>query len=204
MRRREAQAAARVLDAHWHRSLVNDLEILYELKTLRRLAALIRDIRPALILTHSPEDYMEDHTNACRLTVTAAFSRGMPNFRTTPPRLATDFDTAIYHAMPHGLQDGLRRRIQPDLFVNTTRVHDLKLKALACHASQQDWLDTSQGMNSYTTAMDTLSRQVGRMSRRFTHAEGWRRHSYLGFSTTDSDPLSTALHSLVKRATLKP
>lgn len=193
MRRREAQAAARVLGAHWHPSLVNDLEVFYELKTLRRLAALLRDIRPAIVLTHSPEDYMEDHTNTCRLVVTAAFSRGMPNFRTVPPRPTAEFDIALYHAMPHGLQDGLRRRIQPDRFVNTTPVQDIKLKALACHISQQDWLDTSQGMNSYTASMDTLSRQVGRLSRRFTHAEGWRCHSHLGFATSDADPLAAAL-----------
>ncbi len=193
MRRREARAAARVLGAHWHPSLVNDLEVFYELPTLRRLAAVLRGVKPTIVLTQSPEDYMEDHTNTCRLVVTAAFSLGMANFRTVPPRRAVEVEVTLYHALPHGLRDGLRRRVVPGAFVNTTPVHATKLAALAEHRSQQDWLDASQGMNSYLKAMDAMSREVGRMSRRFTHAEGWRRHSHLGFSAADLDPLATAL-----------
>jgi LmbE family N-acetylglucosaminyl deacetylase len=193
LRRAEARAAARVLGAHWHPSFVNDLEILYELKTLHRVAAVLREVKPSIILTQSPEDYMEDHTNTCRLVVTAAFSLGMANFRTIPARPAVAAELTLYHALPHGLRDGLRRRVLPGAFVNTTPVHATKLAALAEHASQQDWLDASQGMNSYLKTMDAMSREVGRLSRRFTHAEGWRRHSHLGFSTTDTDPLATAL-----------
>jgi len=193
LRRQEARIAARVLGVHWHPSFVNDLEILYELKTLRRLAAVLRDVKPSIVLTQSPEDYMEDHMNTCRLAVTAAFSLGMANFRTIPARPAIDVEVTLYHALPHGLRDGLRRRILPGAFVNTTPVHATKLAALAEHKSQQDWLDASQGMNSYLKAMDAMSREVGRLSRRFTHAEGWRRHSHLGFSATDADPLTVAL-----------
>jgi len=193
MRRQEARAAARVLGADWHPSLVTDLEILYELKTLRRLAAVLREVKPTIILTQSPEDYMEDHTNTCRLVVTAAFSLGMANFRTVPARPAIDVEVTIYHALPHGLRDGLRRRIVPGAWVNTTPIHATKLAALAEHKSQQDWLDASQGMNSYLKAMDAMSREVGRLSRRFTHAEGWRRHSHLGFSPKETDPLTAAL-----------
>jgi LmbE family N-acetylglucosaminyl deacetylase len=171
----------------------DDLEILYGLKILRRLAAIIRDVKPVIVLTHSPQDYMEDHTNTCRLAVTAAFSRGMPNFRTTPARPAIDGDVTVYHAMPHGLSDGLRRRVVPGAFVNTTSVHATKRHALAAHASQKTWLDASQGMDSYLHAMDAMSLAVGRMSRRFRHAEGWRRHLHLGFSAEQIDPLTSAL-----------
>jgi N-acetylglucosamine malate deacetylase 1 len=193
LRRLEARAAARVLGAQWHPSFVNDLEILYELRTLRRLAAVLRAVRPSIVLTQSPEDYMEDHTNTCRLAVTAAFSLGMANFRTVPARPAIDVEVAVYHALPHGLRDGLRRRVVPGAFVNTTPVHPAKLAALAQHKSQQDWLDASQGMNSYLKTMDRMSLEVGRLSRRFTHAEGWRRHSHLGFSSSELDPLAAAL-----------
>jgi N-acetylglucosamine malate deacetylase 1 len=192
-RRREARAAAQLLGAHWHPGWVNDLEILYELKTLRRVAAVLRDVRPAIILTHSPEDYMEDHTHTCRLVVTAAFSLGMANFRTIPSRPAIDMEVALYHALPHGLRNGLRRRIVPGAFVNTTPVHSRKLAALAEHTSQQDWLEASQGMNSYLKTMDARSREVGRLSRRFTHAEGWCRHCHLGYSAVAIDPLAGAL-----------
>src|SRR5205814_1697250 len=97
IRRREAERAARVLGAHFHPSLTDDLEIFYEIRTLRRLAAILREVQPSIVLTHSPQDYMEDHTNACRLAVTASFSRCMPNFRTIPPRAAAGGDVTIYH-----------------------------------------------------------------------------------------------------------
>ena len=192
-RGREARSAAAVLGAHFHPSLTDDLEILYELPLLRRLASVVREVHPNVVLTHSPQDYMEDHTTTARLTVTATFARGMPNFRTAPARSAIDGEVAIYHAMPHGLRDPLRRKIVPGAFVNTTAVHSRKRQALACHRSQQGWLDASQGLDSYLSTMDDLSRQVGRMSRRFQHAEGWRRHLHLGFSAADEDPLGEAL-----------
>jgi len=193
VRAAEARQAAAILGAQFHPSFLDDLEILYDLKTLRRLAGIIREVKPAIVLTHSPQDYMEDHTATCRLVVTAAFAHGMPNFRTSPPRPATEQAVAVYHALPHGLRDGLRRRIIPGAFANTTSVHPTKLAALAAHRSQQDWLEVSQGMNSYLRAMEEMSLAVGRMSKRFQHAEGWRRHLHLGFSETDRDPLREAL-----------
>lgn len=189
----EAKAAAKILGAHFHPPLCDDLEIRYEMKLLRRVAAVIRESQASIVLTHSPQDYMEDHMNTCRLAVTAAFTHGMPNFHTTPPRPTYAHDVTLYHAMPHGLCDPLRRRIMPGLFVNTTSVHATKLAALAAHQSQQGWLDVSQGMNSYLRSMEDMSRAVGKLSRKFKLAEGWRRHLHLGFSAHALDPLSTAL-----------
>ncbi len=193
VRRKEAQAAARILGAKWHAPFCDDLEILYETRTLKKLAAVIREVKPWIVLTHSPQDYMEDHSNTSRLAVTAAFAHGVPNFKTSPPRPAFFEDVTLYHAMPHGLRDGLRHRIVPDAFVDTSSVHEKKLKALAAHKSQQSWLSASQGMNSYLNSMNEMSREVGAMSKRFTRAEGWRRHLHLGFSNTDSDPLQDVL-----------
>ena len=192
-RRREARRAAAVLGAAWHPPLCDDLEVFYEIERLRRLAGVIREVKPGVVLTHSPQDYMEDHTNTCRLAVTAAFARGMPNFHTVPARRATENEVTVYHAMPHGLCDGLRRRIVPEIFVDTSGVQGAKRAALACHSSQKDWLDTSQGMDSYLKSMDMLSLAVGKMSRGFKHAEGWRRHLHLGFGAKDADPLRAAL-----------
>ena len=169
------------------------MEILYAVKTLRRIAAVIRESKASIVLTHSPQDYMEDHMNTCRLAVTAAFTHGMPNFHTIPPRPTYAHDVTVYHAMPHGLCDPLRKPIIPDAFVNTTAVHATKLAALAAHRSQQGWLDVSQGMNSYLRSMEEMSRAVGRLSKKFQLAEGWRRHLHLGFSASDIDPLAAAL-----------
>lgn len=193
IRRKESKAAAKLLAAQYHDSIADDLEILYTLPLLRKLAATVRKVQPRIVLTHSPQDYMEDHTNTCRLAVTAAFARGMPNFKTTPKQRTTDGDVAIYHAMPHGLRDPLRQPILPDCYIDTTSVHATKREALATHRSQKEWLDASQGMDSYLQTMDALSLELGRVSGRFQHAEGWRRHLHLGFSANDDDPLHDAL-----------
>lgn len=193
IREKEARSAAAVLGARFHSSLTNDLEIFYDAALLRQVAAVIRQVRPAIVLTHSPQDYMEDHMNTSRLAVTAAFARSMPNFGTRPARRHFADDVALYHAMPHGLRDPLRRRVVPGAFVNTTPVQQSKSEALACHQSQQNWLALSQGLNSYLQTMENIAREVGRMSRRFPYAEGWRRHLHLGFSGTEIDPLREAL-----------
>ncbi len=190
IRREESQEAAQILGAHFHASLCDDLEIMYDLSTLRRLAAVIREVKPTVLLTHSPTDYMEDHTNTCRLAVTATFARGMPNFSTVPSRSPGSYECTVYHAMPHGLRDSLRRRIIPGAFVNTTSVQETKRKALSAHRSQQQWLDTSQQLNSYLQTMEDMSREVGRMSGSFEQAEGWRRHLHYGFCGPNADPLT--------------
>jgi len=189
IRLKEGKCAAKILGAHFHPPFCNDLEIFYELKTLRRLSAVVREVKPTIVLTHSPADYMEDHMNTCRLAVSAVFARGMPNFKSIPSRPTESYDCAIYHSLPHSQTDNLRRKIVPGAFVNTTSVHATKLEALKAHQSQQNWLDASQKLNSYLKTCEDISLQVGKMSKRFKHAEGWRRHLHYGFCDESADPL---------------
>ncbi len=193
IRRQEAINGAKLIGAIYHESLVDDLEIFYEQRLIRRLASIIREVRPRVILTHPPQDYMEDHTNTCRLVVTAAFVRGAPNYRVIPPRKMINDDVTIYHCMPNGLRDQLRRRVIPGAFVNTTEVQDLKRAALAQHKSQRQWLDSTQKMDLYLDTMEQYALDVGRMSGRFKYAEGWRRHLHYGFCEELADPLKEAL-----------
>lgn len=189
----EARRAAKVLGAHFHPPLGNDMEILYDLKLVRRVAAIIREVKPGIVLTHPPVDYMEDHTNTCRLVVTAAFTHAMPNFRSIPPRPTADYDLTIYHCIPHTMRNPLRRLMTPEILVNTTSVQELKRTALVEHQSQHAWLVASQGMNSFVAKADTDARQVGRLSKKFKFAEGWWRHLHYGFSASEVDPLREAL-----------
>src|SRR5690606_6587723 len=139
--------------------------------------------------THSPVDYMEDHMNTCRLAVTAAFARGMPNFPVMPPRAAIDVPVTVYHAQPYSNRDPLRQPVLPEYFVDVSDVLELKVAALACHESQKRWLDGSQGLDSYLQTLRDLDAEVGRLSGRYSHAEGWRRHLHLGFCGPNDDPL---------------
>ena len=189
----EAREAARILGATFYPPICDDLELTYSVPLLRRVAAVVRQARPSIVLTHSPADYMEDHMAACRLAVTAAFAHGIPNFVTDPPTDAYFHDVTVYHAMPHGLCDPLRQALDAGLYVNTASVHNRKRQALAAHASQKNWLDVSQGMDSYLVSMDEASAAVAARAGRFQLAEGWRRHLHLGFSSKAIDPLAEAL-----------
>ena len=193
LREAEARTSCAILGAQFHRSLCNDLEILYSLALLRRVAAIVREVQPAIILTHPPVDYMEDHTNTCRLAVTAAFARGMPNFKSIPPRTKVDNETVVYHCMPHGLTDPLGRQVSPQFFVNTASVQETMRRAQLAHESQHDWLRSSQEMDSFVKSIEAASLAVGKLSRKFRHAEGWWRHSHLGFASEASDPLAKEL-----------
>ena len=144
MRREESRNAAAIAGAVFHESLCDDLEIFYCRELFSRLVPIIREVDPEIILTHGPYDYMEDHVNAGRLAVSAAFCRGMINCRTAPPATAVNTEVAVYHSMPHSISDQLRRPILPGLFVDISAYLEEKRRMLSCHRSQQEWLDLSQ------------------------------------------------------------
>jgi len=198
IRAEEAAAAAALGGATWHPPVFSDLEVFYDKPSLARVASVIREIAPEIILTHSPQDYMEDHQNVCRLVVSAAFARSMPHFATTPPHAPYQKPVRIYHAPPHGLRDGLRNLFQPDLLVNIASVLSLKEEMLAAHRSQKDWLEASQGLGAYISEMTGLGQLQAQQGTNLEYAEGWRLHSHLGFCAPDFDPLTALLGSLVQ------
>ena len=193
LRATEARAAAQRMGAIYHPSICNDLEIFYDRKTLRRVASTMREVAPDIVLTHAPQDYMEDHMNTSRLTVTAAFSRGMPNFPVDPPRPAVAGKTTLYHAQPYSHRDMLGQPVVPQFFVDVTDVIEEKVELLRCHATQKKWLDESQGHDSYLETLRALDREAGDLSGAYTYAEGWRKHLHMGFCDADDDPLRDAL-----------
>jgi LmbE family N-acetylglucosaminyl deacetylase len=200
LRAAEGHAAASVVGATYHEGLVNDIEIFYDEMTLRRVTALVRELEPEIVLTHSPNDYMEDHQNTCRLMVTACFCRGMRNWISNPARVPTFQDVYIYHANPHGNYDGMRNLVVPSLFVDISDKIDVKEEMLRRHVSQKEWLDKSQGMDSYLMTMRQICGEIGEMAPRgLAYAEGFRQHHFLGMSAADHDPLSDVLGSRVQR-----
>jgi LmbE family N-acetylglucosaminyl deacetylase len=193
----EARNAAHKLGAVFHSPLVPDLEIFYNLDLIARLGSIIRTVAPGILLVPSPDDYMEDHMNACRLAVTAAFIRGMQNCTVVPPVDPIQNEITLYHAQPHGNRDYLNRLVRPDLYVDITEVIEDKTDILAEHKSQKEWLDRSQGFNSYLITMRDYVREVGKLSGRYAFAEGWRQHNPLGFCPSGSDPLAELLKDYV-------
>lgn len=196
MRGAEARAAAEILGAIYHGPICNDMEIFVNVETQSKMVPIIREVAPDIILTHGPYDYMEDHVNAGRLACTAAFARGMPNFRCTPVPIAEN-DVAIYHSLPLSLKDTLNKPIIPDFFVNVATEVETKKKALACHKSQKEWLDVSQGYDSYIQTMVDRLNAMGTLCGKCEFAEGWIRRNPCGFCAEDYDPLRRDLKQFV-------
>ncbi|MCK4336543.1 MAG: PIG-L family deacetylase, partial [Candidatus Aminicenantes bacterium] len=109
IRREEGKSAASLIGAIFHESLTDDLDVFYTHKLIRKVAATIRQVQPDILLAMSMEDYMEDHMNAAKIAVTASFIRGVPNYNTDPPTPPYIKDIALYHALPYGLKDMMRK-----------------------------------------------------------------------------------------------
>ena len=193
IRREEAMNSAKLMGAVYHESITNDLEVFYNTEQLTKVVAEIRKVKPQIVLTHGPYDYMEDHVNTGRLAVSAAFCRGMGNAKTAYPSTKFDDHLTVYHSMPHAMVDPLRRPVIPGMFVDVEEMVDKKVEMLSCHKSQQSWLDVSQAISSYIQGMIDGGKLIGKLSKRYTVAEGWIRHNPVGFCEENDDPLLEAL-----------
>ena len=132
---------------------------------------------------------MEDHMNTCRLVLTAAFVRGMRNYPVAPPAAPVDKPVTVYHAMPYGLRTPMGQAVEPELYVDVSGVITTKREMLALHRSQKEWLDASQGVDSYLDHLESLNQEMGQMSGQFDYAEGWIRHLHYGYCDEDANPL---------------
>lgn len=195
VRREEAIESCELLGATFHESVCEDLTVFYDQPTLAKITSEIRAIEPNIILTHALSDYMEDHMNTARLVVTGAFSRGMRFFPVDPPRDSTSQPICLYHAQPYPNMTPMRQLVVPDIYVDTTDLLSRKQQLLACHRSQKEWLDVSQGIDSYLSALEHLDRSVGELSGKFELAEGWRQHLHMGFAGEEDNFLLDALQS---------
>lgn len=189
----EARSSARIPGATMHPPLFQDLGIFYGATSLARVSSVVRAIDPSIILTHPPSDYMEDHENTCRLIVTAAIAKGIPNYLVEPPCKASDGPVALYHAPPLGCRTGLNEPVFPTLFVDIGSVVDEKVRMLLAHESQMEWLRLTQTMTSLEDVVLAESRNIGKLSGVFQCAEAFTPHDKRGFCPENFKPLEEAL-----------
>ena len=98
-----------------------------------RLVKIIRDAKPDFIITHAPNDYMNDHVETSKLAFYAAFSATVPHYE---PQLGEACNVVpIFYMDNSGLLDS-----EPTEYVDITDELETKLKMLACHESQLTWL----------------------------------------------------------------
>jgi len=194
IRKNEATASARLLNGEYHCLEFGDIYILYDRDSITKTVELVRHIRPTIVFTHSPSDYMIDHEVTSQLSQTACFAAGIKNIET--PRVDPFEPTPhLYYTDAMEGKDKFGCPITPGLWVDISSVIETKEKMLACHASQRNWLLTHHGMDEYILSMKRFAEQRGR-DIDVKYAEGFRQH--LGHGYPQDNALKNELFDYAK------
>lgn len=194
IRRAEGTRAAALIGATYHCLEERDLLIVYGEKTLEKITRLLRRVRPEIVLTHSPADYMLDHEMTSTVVRAAAFAAPIPNFlcdRNLGPTLP--HIPHLYYCDPVENKDLMGRDVPPGFLIDISGVIDAKADMLAAHASQRDWLRKHHGMDQYLETMRNQGRARAQ-SHGIAYAEGFRQH--LGHSYPQDNLLGTLLGTI--------
>jgi LmbE family N-acetylglucosaminyl deacetylase len=178
IRKAEAAQAAKVLDATYNCLELEDVYIMYDRDSINRTTALLRKIKPSLVFTHSPSDYMVDHETTSRIVMTACFSTGIKNM---------EVDETPYEPIPYlfyadsmEAKNILGQPIYTGMFVDVTSEIEVKEKMLICHASQRNWLLVHHKMDEYILSMKRFGELRGK-NINVPYAEGFRQHLGHGY-----------------------
>jgi LmbE family N-acetylglucosaminyl deacetylase len=190
VRRREAEASAKLLGARYSCLGFDDLTVAYGPETKRAVTGLLRAVGPDLLILHSPDCYMADHTESSRIAREAAFASTIPNWKATfrgKPVKARPKMPAILYADPIDHVDALGRRVPARYVVDITSALDLKEKMLASHDSQRSWLREQHGEDEYLHWMRRMGAERARDLRDpgVKAAEGFVPHLGHGFPRED-------------------
>jgi len=175
IRRAEAAASAALIGAEYRCLEFRDLAIFNDDAARRRVTAALREVRPDVILTASPIDYMADHENTSALVRDACFAAPTPNYQagTAAPPLAGI--PHLYFMDPLGGHDRENRVVKADFYVDVASTFETKKRMLACHASQRNWLLKHHGMDNYLLEMERWTREAGARGG-LELAEGFRHY----------------------------
>ena len=178
IRKGEAAASASILDGSYHCLGFDDVYILYGRESIDRTTELIRRVRPSVVFTASPNDYMVDHEMTSRIVLTACFSAGIKNMDAGEKPFGEV--PYLYYSDPLEGKDILGKAVVPAFFSNITGEMETKEKMLACHKSQRDWLLIHHKMDEYILSMKRFAEKRGEEAGT-QYAEGFRQHLGHGF-----------------------
>ena len=194
IRKAEAAESARLLGGSYHCLECGDLFIMYDRPTLLKAIELVRRVRPTIVFTLSPCDYMVDHETASRIAKTACFGCGVVNVETAG---VEPFEPMphLYYMDPVEAKDNFGAEVKAGTIVDITSVMDTKEKMLCCHESQRNWLLKHHGIDDYVISMKKMGQIRGRQIDS-DFAEGFRQH--LGHAYPQDNILKSELGDLVR------
>jgi LmbE family N-acetylglucosaminyl deacetylase len=181
IRHREALKACEALDATYHHVGFDDLCIFNDDDSNRRMTALLREVDPWMVVTHSPNDYMSDHEMTSLLVRNACFYASIPNYATKAGAGCTLKIPYLYYAQPMEGIDIFGKEVTPQFYVDISEWMRQKTEMLACHESQRNWLRAHHGMDEYIESVRRFNTSLGQRAskvsgRLITYAEAFRQH----------------------------
>lgn len=192
IRRSEAAASAALLGGNYQCLECDDVFIAYDRPTLLKVIGLIRRVKPEIVFTMSPEDYMVDHETTSAIVRTACFSAGMKNISTDGSEPFPGIPH-LYYLDPVEGKDILGNLIHPTTIIDISGTIEKKEEMFLCHESQRDWLTAHHGVDKGMQSMRALSMLRGsEVGVRF--AEGFRQH--LGHAYPQDNILKQELDGL--------
>jgi LmbE family N-acetylglucosaminyl deacetylase len=192
IRKAEAIKSAEMIGGKYHCLEFDDIYIFYNRETINKATALIRSVRPSIVITASPVDYMFDHEITSSIVQTACFCSGMRNMEVAE----APFEPVpyLYYTDSMDAKDKLGNPVNPSIYVDITTEIQFKQDMLACHASQRNWLLEHHKMDEYILSMKRFSAMRGR-DIGVGYAEGFRQH--LGHGYPQENILKEALGKAV-------
>ncbi len=175
IRRQEARSAVAILGGEYHCLERHDLQVRCDVETMVAACGLLRAVRPHLLITHSPGDYMLDHEQISLVARAAAFSAPIPNAPAPRGSCRLQAIPHLYYADPMEGKDIFGDPVPPGLLIDISSTLDTKLAMLACHASQREWLRSHHGVDEYLESARRWSRERGALAG-VAFAEGFRQH----------------------------
>lgn len=198
IRREEGRAAAALIGADYVCAEFRDLAIYNDDPSRRRVVELLRVLRPDVILTSSPVDYLCDHEATSILVRDACFGAPAPIYQTGAENPAKPLEH-IPHLYFMDAIGGVNREgepIWPHFIVNVAAKVEIKRRMLEQHASQREWLRAQHGMDDYIHTMERWTEACGKRAG-IERGEGFR--IYRGHPYPQSPVLEELLDGLVVR-----
>lgn len=161
MRRREAAASASLIGAQYRCAGFHDLAIFNDDRSRRIVTGLLRDVRPEIVFTASPSDYLCDHETTSKLVRDACFAAAVPNYATPGSETPLKAIPHLYFMDPIGHVDRNGMPIVPDFTVDVSSTFETKKAMLAKHESQRAWLKQQHGLDDYLRQMEEWTRARG-------------------------------------------
>ncbi len=178
IRTKEAARSASIIEAAYSCMDMEDVYILYDRENINKTVSLIREVKPIIVFTSSPSDYMIDHEVTSRLAQTACFSAGIMNMEVEKkPWKPVPY---LYYCDPMDGYNKFGEWLIPSIYVDISDVISTKEEMLKCHESQRNWLMQHHKIDEYVLSMKQTGAKRGN-DISVEYAEGFRQHLGNGF-----------------------